>query len=75
MSVVQLRFTFLMHCFSKCLPLFPIYGNRIQNVEMLSLFTMFFSCLWASLQTFFNKCLRIFLGKSFHNMNCSVSLI
>ena len=27
-----MRFTFLMHRFSKCSPLFPIYGNQIQIV-------------------------------------------
>ena len=65
MSLVQLRLAFLMHCFSKCWPLLPIYGNRIQIVEMLFFFTMFFSCFGASLQISFNKDLRICLGKSF----------
>ena len=59
MSVVQLLFTFLTHRFSKCSPLFPIYGTWVQIVRMLLLFTMFFSCFGASLQIFFNKDLRI----------------
>ena len=75
MSVVQLRFIFLMHCFSKCSPLLPIYDNRIQIVGMLFLFTMFFSCFGASLQRFFNKDLLIYLEKLFHDMSCSISSI
>ena len=75
MSEVQLRFTFQMHYFSKCSPLFPIYGNRVQIVGMLFLFTMFFSYFGASLQRLFNKDLRIYLRKPFHDINYSVSSI
>ena len=72
MSVVQLRFAFLLYCFNKWSPLLPIYGNRIQIVGMLFLFTMFFSCFGAYLGRFFNKDLRIYLGKPFQDINCSI---
>ena len=55
MSVLQLRFTFLMNCFSKCSPLFPIYGNGIQIVGMLPLFTMFPSLENLQLKTLTEK--------------------
>ena len=55
MSVVKLRFTYLRQCFRKCSPLCPIYGDRIQNLRMLSLFAKFFPCPGASLQIYFKK--------------------
>ena len=66
-SAVRMCLTFLMHFFSKCSPLFPIYVPNICS--------MFFSCLGASLQILFNTYLRIYLRKSFHDMNFSVSSI
>ena len=64
MSVVQLRFSFFtVHCFSKCLPLFPIYRNRIEIVLLLSLFTMPFSYLEDFFADIFNKDLHIYLEK------------
>ena len=63
MSVLQLRFTFLMDCFSKLLPLLPIYGDRIQTVEMLFLFTNYFSCFRDFFADIYNKDLCIYLEK------------
>lgn len=66
-----MRFSILIHRFSKCSLLCPIYGNRIHVVGT-------FSYVFLSGDFFvyvFSDDFIIYLGKLFYGMNCSISSI
>ena len=63
MSVVQLHCALLTLYFNKCLPLFKIYGHRMQIVRILYLFTMFFVLVLGLLCRYFLMKIYVYFRK------------